>query len=365
MKLYDSRLILVSDPSGWVEALKLCGNHDIYHLPQYHLLAEEMGEGKPYIFFFHCNGRCAALPFLLRPIAKVGGLGECQYNDITSVYGYPGVVTSMRMDDRNAFDFRKRFQRELVLLFRELSVVAFFSRTNPLLNNTWLLDGMTEIITLSTTIAIDLSKSDEEQLGNMTKGHKYDIRKARKSGVVIEEDVSFQYVEDFIQIYNETMERNNARESYYFPKDYYLYLKKNFGGSVRMLFARFNGVPISAAMFFGEGNIIQYHLSGSSAEFFPLNGAKLILEEVRRWGLENGFLWLHLGGGVGSSEDSLFRFKAGFSKVRLPFQIVKKIIDQDLYSELCFKRRKWANIHNYIIPNTNYFPEYRGPTRSV
>jgi len=357
--MMSSAEIIAADSSAWIDALQLCEGHDVYHLAQYHLLAEKMGEGKPYLFFFAHKGVYAALPFLLRPVAEVKGLETSECNDITSVYGYPGIVTSIRKNDKNAAEFREIFQEKLNTLFKELRVVSFFSRTNPLLPNTWMLEDIAEIAPLSTTIAIDLKKNDKEQLGQMTKGHKYDIRKARKNGVFVEEDKSFKFIDDFTQIYNETMNRNMADETYFFPKDYYQRLKKFFGGSIKLYFAKLDERPISASMFFFEGKIIQYHLSGSLAEFFKLNGAKLILDEVRRFGTQNDYSWLHLGGGVGSSEDSLFRFKAGFSKVRLPFYIAKKIVDHEIYNELYRKRMKWAKENNYVWPQKIFFPDYR------
>ena len=363
MKTSETSIIPSDSTQEWMKALKVCGAHDIYHLPQYHLLAEKMGEGKAYLFFYHHNGEFAALPFLLRPVSEIEGLETSPYNDISSVYGYPGILSSIAKDSDSAEDFRIHFQAELLRVFEQLSAVAFFSRTNPLLPNTWMLEGMAEIVPLSTTIAIDLLKCNEEQLKQMTKGHKYDIRKAGKNGVIVEEDKTFHYIDDFIYIYNETMKRNNAAEHYYFPKEYYLHLKHCFGESIKLYFAKFEGKAISASLFFIEGSIIQYHLSGSLPEFFYLNGAKLILDEVRRWGTQNGFSWLHLGGGVGSSEDSLFRFKAGFSKLRLQFQIVRKIVDHDVYTELCCMRRKWALNNRHTLPETNYFPAYRRPIK--
>jgi hypothetical protein len=355
----DHNLIPASDHSAWMKALHLCGDYDIYHLPQYHLLAEKMREGEPYLFFFKRNSSFAALPFLLRTLENVEGLEGCQHNDISSVYGYPGIVSSIKEDADNAYEFKMAFQDALKSLFEQLSVVAFFSRTNPLLSTTWILKGMAEILPLSLTVAVDLSASSEKQLEEMTKGHKYDVRKSRRLGVVVEEDETFQHIDEFIQIYNETMKRTGARDSYFFPKDYYFQLKKSFGESLRLYFARLNGQAVSASMFFMTGRIIQYHLSGTPSEFFPLNGGKLILDEVRQIGARNGFSWLHLGGGVGSSEDNLYRFKAGFSKHRQPFEVARMIVDQEIYSELCEKRSKWARESGQPVLDNKYFPEYR------
>lgn len=359
--MIDYKLISATDHVAWIQSLMCCGVYDIYHLPQYHLLAEEMGEGEPYLFFFQKNGLCAALPFLLRPISNVKSHDTIPYNDISSVYGYPGIVTSVKECSVNAGEFRLAFQEALMQIFEQLSVVSFFSRTNPLLCNTWIFKGMGEVVSLSVTIAIDLSCTEKEQLQGISKGHKCDIRKGRSLGVIVEEDVSFQFIDEFICIYNETMKRNEARESYFYPKDYYLRLKKIFGESIKLFFARLDGKAISASIFFMTGKIIQYHLSGTPAEYFHLNGTKLILDVVRKIGKENGFLWLHLGGGVGSSEDSLYRFKAGFSKVRKTFEVVRMIINQEKYDELLKLHFDLNHKIGGHIHNPNYFPAYRLP----
>jgi len=361
----DFDLIPASNGSAWLKGLQLCGNHDVYHLPQYHLLAERLGEGKPFLFLYQNNGIYAALPILLRPVAEVEGLQGCRFNDITSVYGYPGVVTSLKEGAANADEFRSGFQNSLRLLFEQLSAVTFFTRTNPLVPSTWLFKGMAEILPLSATVAIDLSASNEAQLNGMTKGHRYDIRKALRLGVRVIEDSSFDNIDDFIEIYNETMRRNGAREDYYFPRDYYLRLKSSFGESIRLYFAKFGEDVISAALIFIEDHIIQYHLSGTPAELLPLHGAKVILNEVRCWGTQNGYSWLHLGGGVGSSEDSLFRFKAGFSKLRLPFEIVRMIINKETYEKLVATRHSWLSEAGHVLPESNYFPEYRKPYHKI
>jgi len=359
--MIDYKLIPATDHIAWMEILQFCGIYDIYHLPQYHLMAEEMGEGVPYLFSFQMNGLYAAFPFLLRPISNVKWLETCRYNDVTSVYGYPGVVTLVKEDSVDAGIFRLAFQQALLQIFDQLSIVSFFSRTNPLLHNTWIFKGMAELLPLSMTIAIDLSSPEKEQLQGISKGHKCDIRKGRNLGIVVEEDVYFQFIDEFIFIYNETMRRNQACEKYFFLKDYYLYLKINFGESVKLYFAKLDGQAISAAMFFMSGKIIQYHLSGTLSEYLFLNGAKLILDEVRKIGKENGFTWLHLGGGVGSSEDSLYRFKAGFSKVRQTYEVVRMIINQEKYDELLELRFDIGqNIGDRLL-DKNYFPAYRLP----
>ena len=43
---------------------------------------------------------------------------------------------------------------------------------------------------------------------------------------------------------------------------------------------------------------------------------------------------MHLGGGLGGAHDSLFDFKAGFSKDRQPFRTWRVVVDPVRYAEL-------------------------------
>ena len=62
---------------------------------------------------------------------------------------------------------------------------------------------------------------------------------------------------------------------------------------------------------------------------------KLILDEARLLGNELNLDFLHLGGGVGGSDDdSLYKFKSGFSDYNFIFKIWRLIVNQDLYITL-------------------------------
>ena len=98
---------------------------------------------------------------------------------------------------------------------------------------------------------------------------------------------------------------------------------------------------------------MNYHLSGSLREYSSLAPTNLLLYEAALWGCANGCKTLYLGGGVGSGEDSLFKFKRAFYKGGLNhFYIGKRVYDQEKYDELLALRE--------VIDNPGYFPKYRG-----
>ena len=358
--MFDFELISALDRKAWRDRLSLCGEFDTYHLPEYHMLAKENGEGEPYLFFFKYGGGFGAFPFLLRRVAEVEGLEDYrQVTDITTVYGYPGIVTSIGREDDIADIFRRKFQTRLNQQLRKLGVVSLFCRTHPLFDTLWLLKEMGEVVPLAVTVGIDLTRPEEDQVRGMTKGHRYDIRKARRRSVIVRQDESFRQLETFISFYNETMERNAAAKFYYFKKEYFFRLKKLLGDSLRLFLAEEDGAVISASLFLATGRILQYHLSGTPQSYLQHGGSKVIIDEVRKWGKERGFSWLYLGGGVGGQADSLFRFKCGFSKLRYQYDIVKIILEPELYSELMYKRGLWESKNGLVPASNSYFPQYR------
>ena len=357
----QSKLISGKDEAEWMDVLDRCGSFDVYHLPSFHNLAQKMNEGEARLFTYQNGESIAALPFLLRPVAEVTGLEASKVFDATSVYGYAGPITNVSPENENAEEFRKEFQKSLSQELKRLQVVALFNRLHPLIPATWLLEGMAEVVTLGPVVAIDLSLAPEEQQKQMSSRVRRDLRKAAKSGVQVNEVPFLDGIDDFIPIYNSTMQKNEALDYYFFPREYYVQLKEALGDAVKLYFAKFEGEIVTAAMFFLKGNIIHYHLSGTPLRHLKHSGLKVILDHVRIWGTENGYSWLNLGGGVNCREDSLLEFKCGFSKNLVDFQLAKLVTDPGLYSELNQMRADHEVQNGLKTVSSGYFPQYRRP----
>ena len=162
--------------------------------------------------------------------------------------------------------------------------------------------------------------------------------------------------EIFWTIYNETMDKNNAEEYYYFEKDFYKSILNDLPYNSLIFYAFYHGKVIAASIMLTVNRRINYHLSGSLSEFSSLAPMNLILYETALWGCSNGYISLYLGGGVGSEEDSLYKFKKSFYRhddVK-KFHIGKKIFNQEKYDEL-------LNLSESI--SSEFFPSYRGNRR--
>ena len=350
--------LTTAEQTEWNAWLKRALAYDFYHLAEYHALAERAGEGTATLFICDFGSDFIALPLLLRPVGTVDGITSQDLQDATSVYGYVGPVGSLERFSQHQLT---EFQESLAAALRELRVAAAFSRLHPLLPQSELLSGFGEIQTLGQTVSIDLSLPAAEQRAKFRKNHKEGINRLRKSGVECIEDVSRQYLDDFVSLYRETMQRVDAAALYFFDREYFESLLNIEPAVFHLFVARQNGEVVAGGIFSECCGIVQYHLGGTLTSSLKTAPMKLIFDTVRLWATERGQRVFHLGGGVGSQEDSLFAFKAGFSDRRHDFSIWRCIVDRTAYDDLTLSRNRWLVEHNLAPASTTFFPAYRAP----
>jgi lipid II:glycine glycyltransferase (peptidoglycan interpeptide bridge formation enzyme) len=149
------------------------------------------------------------------------------------------------------------------------------------------------------------------------------------------------------------MDKVHAEEYYYFSKEFYRSVLEDLPNNAQIFFAEKEGRVIAASIILTANGRINYHLSGRLRDYSFLAPDNLLLYKVALWGYANGYKSFYLGGGVGSKEDGLFKFKRAFYKGELNyFYIGKKIYNKEKYNELIELRTE--------IENPRYFPEYRG-----
>ena len=358
----ELRVLRTEQAAEWHDVLARCGPYDFYHLPQYHALAEDQGEGAGHLFVYTEGGYTVALPLLLRPLEAVPGLAPVgpAGRDATSVYGNAGPVASHpALPD----EVVRNFQAALHGRLRELGVVAVFSRLHPLLPQRGLLEGLGECKALAPTVSIDLSLPPDLQRARYRRNHKEGINRLRRLGVSCLHDRERRHLPEFIQLYFETMRRVHAAGSYFFPPAYFEGLCSRLGEHMHLFVCLLEGRVICGGLFGACGGIVQYHLGGTLDDFLKLAPMKLLTDEVRLWGTGQGFGVFHLGGGATPRpDDSLLHFKAGFSDRRHDFCVWRWVLFPDIYTQLCRGKLLW-NERNRLRPTlAEYFPAYRCPT---
>lgn len=258
-----------------------------------------------------------------------------QYSDWTTPYGYGGPLVEGDISS----EWMKCFLAELDRWCTEHKIVSQFFRFHPLLQNQEIFEDVFDVIHMKKTVYIDTSTKDTI-FQNMTPNNRNMVRKAKKNGIEIRTDQG-ERVREFREIYEATMRNNEAEEYYYFQPEYFDFINQEMKDNTIYFYAIYQGMPISAAIFFYNHQFMHYHLSGTLPEYRKLAASNLLLSEAANWAAEQGIKQFHLGGGVGI-EDSLLTFKKHFNRNGLlDFCIGRTIFNQEAFEYLVELRREY------------------------
>lgn len=343
------------DSARWAEVVGRAVRHDFHHLPQYHRLAEQRGEGVAHLFVYREGDVTIALPLLLRPVDAASAAG---WYDATSVYGYGGPVASRPAVPEPVV---RNFQKALAGALAERSVVAVFSRMHPLIEQCGLLAGLGECRAGGQTVSIDLTRPPEAQWAEYSKSCKKTIKKLREKGFVGLHDVERRYLPELVSVYHETMRRAGARPFYFFDREYFERLVAELGPAVHLFVALADGAVAAASLATICDGIVQDYLGGTRDAFLKDSPDRLVVDTERLWAAGQGARVLHLGGGVGAENDSLFRYKAAFSNRRHTFRTWRWVLRPEVYRALCDERERRHGRNAPHDPTPDYFPAYRSP----
>ena len=344
----EFKTIVISNPE-WDNYINSSINYDFHHTSCLHKI-EVTDKEEALLFVAKAENDFIAFPLLIKPVTNTN------YFDATSVYGYGGPVASRAFSDipeeLNAF-FKTQFLNHCV----KNNIIAVFSRLHPLINSGLFFNQFGVCINLNKTVAIDLSLSVREQRKEYRKSNKSEINQLKKKKgytAKIVESTDKESIKRFVTIYHETMRRVNARESYFFNFNYFNDLLANSCFNCHLI-AAYKGNTMAAGAIFPETKtIMQYHLAGTNEAYIKDTPMKLILDKARLLSNDKKLRYFHLGGGVGGSdEDSLFRFKAGFSKNFFQFSVWNLVVNEDVYNRLVNEKGVKKEDH------PNFFPLYR------
>lgn len=340
---------IITEKDSWDFLVDSCANSDFYHTYDYHMASKKWDE-EAILIAYSEDGHAIVLPLLIRNI------DGCRFKDATSVYGYAGPLVSTIHHD---FDYGS-FKRELHNLFMEKNIISVFSRLNPLLpNQESILEGFGEIATAGKIINVDLSINCIDQERAYQSRLRTYINKSRRLCTVKKAETDAEILK-FIAMYYENMRRVNAKKHYFFEKHYFFDLLKSthFKAEILLTIHDASQKIIGGAMFIKKSNIVQYHLSGTIAAYLHLNPVKLMIDEMRIIATQEKYTYFNLGGGVGSKEDSLFRFKSNFSKDFRAFKVWKYIVNKKIYDEQVLRKQQ-NPCASFLEHCNNFFPGYR------
>lgn len=344
----------------WIRQIERT-RHDFYHLPTYARLSSHTDGGEAAALLVEEGERALLLPIIKRTIPDADGAW-----DATSPYGYPGpLVVAPRGSNHDANAFAGDALLHAKEKLREAGCVSLFARLHPVLGPVPRLpedEPCAAVVMHGDTVVVDLQKSESTLWSETASGHRNEINRSIRAGHTPIIDKEFRRADDFLRLYQETMDRVGASSYYYFGNDYLTMLRDALGSKLWLAVVDIGGKTAAAALFIETCGIVEYHLSGSATEFMKERPTKLMLHHMRAWSKARGCTIMHLGGGVGGTDDSLFRFKAGFSRDRALFQTFRMVVDQQRYDALVDGRRSLTGedgAHRRSGDLTGFFPAYR------
>lgn len=344
-------VIPVYEEERWDEVVKSFANYDVYYLNAYVKAFQLIGDGIPYLFYYKGEKTRAINVFMKRDISDdirfKEKIEKGKYFDIATPYGYGGFIIEGN-DYNTVGDLFEEY-------CKENSIISEFVRFHPMLNNHILMESFYMEQYCGETVFIDLQNT-KMIWNNMTSKNRNMVRKAQKFGLKTYWGRDEKIKDLFIEMYNETMKRDNALPYYFFNEGFYQSVLHDLKNNAIWFYVQKESEIIASAIFLFANNYIHYHLSASKEEYRSLAPTNLLLYEAAVWGSINGFKKLHMGGGVGGKEDNLYKFKKAFNKKEnSQFYIGTKIYDNKKYNELVAIRKE---AYNPTMQN-GYFPIYR------
>ena len=321
---------------------------DIYFEPSYARLYEKKGS-KAIEYELECEYGLVSNLFLLRPIDIYIGDG-IHYNDIITPYGYGGPVIRYTTNKSKLIDeYKNDFQKFAV----QNHIVTEFVRFHPLINNGIDFKEVYQSVYDRNTVGTNLTYKDVIAT-EFSKHKRKTIRKILKdTDIRYEIDDHPESLEDFIEIYYSTMERDGAGDYYYFTPKYFQELMNTFPNNIITGKVFLRNKLIAMGIYFRYGEYLHAHLSGTLSEYLKYSPAYILKYALALYGHDNGYKVIHYGGGSSNSPDNgLYRFKRDFGKnTEFDFYISRKIWNKEVYRCLCQKQG--------VDINSDFFPAYR------
>lgn len=347
--MYKSFELDLNDSKKWQEFLDQIpeSGKDIYYSPDYYRLYENLGDGTAKCFVVTNGEEVALYPFLMNSVEGYN-LKE-EYVDIQGAYGYNGTIYTS-LNDELISEFDKAFEKYSA----DKKILAEFTRFHPLLKNKEFSKSRMKVIDDRETVYLKLEQEIEDLWQDQFSSQiRNKIRKAVKRNYSSEvlTNPSNDDIETFITIYNENMRMVGADEYFYFNEQYFRDTFKYLGtNSYLMNIKDEEGSIISSTILFKYGRFFHYHLSGRTEDAISWASNFLYSESINL-AKELGAEYYHFGGGrTPAPDDSLLRFKKGFSKTSSIFTLGKKIYHPEIYSSV---EKQWNE------ENPNLKEEYR------
>lgn len=186
------------------------------------------------------------------------------------------------------------------------------------------------------TFQLDLTKSEDKLLEQLSSKTRYNVKLAQKKGVQIFENTTAEGMEQYITILEETTKRQGF---YAHSPAYFRTLWKSLGdsGNLRIFNAVYENTVIASWVMFMFNGVLYYPYGASSNLYRDVMASNLLMWEMIIFGKNNGCHTFDMWGALGpdaNEKDPFYgfhRFKKGYGAVLMEFLGTYDLVLDPLY----------------------------------
>jgi CelD/BcsL family acetyltransferase involved in cellulose biosynthesis len=319
--------VLTADDPRWLELWQAWAEREVHAHPEYVRLYEEDGT----------RALCAVAggvlyAFLLRsdPV------------DVVTPYGYGGAF---RTGEADADAFWRAFDAWAVEQGAVSELVRFSLFPERLLPY----PGEREPRLVN--VVRDLEPPADELWMDYEHKVRKNVNKARRSGLRVEIDETGARLDDFVRLYEHTLDRRDASSRYRFPRSFFERIRDELAGHFAFAHVLEGERVVSSELALLSATSAYSFLGGTDEAAFELRPNDLLKVELMLWAKEAGKRRFVLGGGQ-QSDDGIFRYKRSFAPHGLvPFELGMRVLRPEVYEELTRRAGRPRD--------PGFFPAYR------
>ena len=343
-----------ADRFQWALAWERAGQRDIFAHPDYVWSVAQPDEQPMCALMSFPDGTEIYYAFIVRPITHdaAGNPLDEELHDLYTplVYGGPLAADACpgQVDE---------FWAAMHGWAREHRIVSEIIRFTPVERHRLPYPGtMRE---QAPHIVIDLDGfSEDDAIAALHKSVRRRYRKGLAEGMSVRVVRDESGIEDFLPIHDETMERRDAHEKFRVSEDYLRMIHRAVPGQVAYVFADQDGVPLSAEMIIFRDDCSYAYIAGTRTDALQGNATTVAAVGAILVAREGGSREHNLAGGITNTvDDSLLRFKRGFTRDGdRAYFTGEQIFLPESYERLCAPAQERRE-------DCTFFPFYRSFSR--
>lgn len=324
---------------------------DLYFNPNYAKVYSDI-DGNSDTFTFECQYGKITDTFILREVKwKIEGQ---TYYDIVTPYGYGGPKTDNVSDiDKLMGAYKEAFTQYC----KEKHIVCEFIRFHLYDNIDVREHYYGETLHLLDNVVVDTTGDFDEKIWKSYE-HKVrkNVNKAVKNELQIIIENNLDHLDDFLHIYEETMDRNNADSYYYFGRKYFEDIAALLPDSFMYFHVVKDGKVVSTELVLCSDDYAYSFLGGTLTDYYEFRPNDFLKNEIIKWCNRTGRKKFILGGGY-HKEDGIYKYKRCFTPdPDVPFYVGRYIFDKNIYDKIIEARKA---VDSSFTGESSYFPAYR------